>query len=149
MRKLDTASKALGIYANGTQVQVLERAGAWARVQIDGKTGYMMLKFLAAPFDAGKDAASPASPSQEKQGAAQPDAGSQGASAPVQSSSQMGKIHHPRGSYVNLRRGPHTSYGVLKELPHGTEVEILSRGEYWTKICCRGVTGYVNSNYLK
>ena len=46
-REASQDSKILGVYANGTQVDVLEAAdGEWVKVQIGNRTGYMMIKFL-------------------------------------------------------------------------------------------------------
>lgn len=40
--------KSLGLYDNGTAVQVHEISGKWAKVTVLGKSGYMMVKFLSA-----------------------------------------------------------------------------------------------------
>ena len=36
----------IGRYKNGTQVEILEVGDEWVKVSINGKTGYMMIKFL-------------------------------------------------------------------------------------------------------
>ena len=36
----------LGSYPRGTKVTVLSTNGAWSKVSVDGKTGYMMAKYL-------------------------------------------------------------------------------------------------------
>lgn len=41
-----TESEALGYYRNGKSVVLLEKLGNWYKVKVDGKTGYMMAKFL-------------------------------------------------------------------------------------------------------
>ena len=40
------ASQSLGYYYNGKQVKLLEKLDGWYKVSVDGKTGYMMAKFL-------------------------------------------------------------------------------------------------------
>ena len=40
------ASKSLGKYGNGTYVTVLQQGSTWCKVIVDGKTGYMMTKYL-------------------------------------------------------------------------------------------------------
>ena len=40
-------AKSLGLYKNGTAVTVLSVSGTWAQVQVNGKAGYMKLRFLA------------------------------------------------------------------------------------------------------
>jgi len=41
-----TASEALGYYRNGKSVTLLEKLDGWYKVKVDGKTGYMMAKYL-------------------------------------------------------------------------------------------------------
>lgn len=41
-----TSASALGYYRNGKSVVLLEKLGNWYKVKVDGKTGYMMAKFL-------------------------------------------------------------------------------------------------------
>lgn len=40
------ASSSLGYYRNGKNVKLLEKLDGWYKVSVDGKTGYMMAKFL-------------------------------------------------------------------------------------------------------
>lgn len=40
------ASEALGYYRNGKQVKLLAKLDGWYKVSVDGKTGYMMAKYL-------------------------------------------------------------------------------------------------------
>lgn len=47
----DRGSASLGKFYNGTPVQVLERKGAWARVQLAGLSGWMMADYLAIGVD--------------------------------------------------------------------------------------------------
>ena len=39
-------SESLGYYRNGKSVKLLEKLDGWYKVSVDGKTGYMMAKFL-------------------------------------------------------------------------------------------------------
>ena len=39
-------SESLGYYRNGKSVTLLEKLDGWYKVQVDGKTGYMMAKYL-------------------------------------------------------------------------------------------------------
>ena len=45
-QEADSASGRIGQYANGTSVTVLDRQGEWSRVEVNGKTGYMMNQYL-------------------------------------------------------------------------------------------------------
>ena len=58
----DTGTRRVAQYANGTQVEVLAVNGEWGHVRVDGRQGYMMMKFLAPmqgeqPQDTGDDTA--------------------------------------------------------------------------------------------
>ena len=44
-------SKALGYYRNGKIITLLGKTGDWYKVSVDGKTGYMMAKFLKVKQD--------------------------------------------------------------------------------------------------
>ena len=49
---------------------------------------------------------------------------------------------------LNLRKGPSTSYAVIKTLSKGTEVTVVSSSNGWSKVNVCGVSGYVSSDYL-
>ena len=49
---------------------------------------------------------------------------------------------------LNLRKGPSTSYAVIKTLSKGTEVTVISSSDGWSKVNAGGVSGYVSSSYL-
>ena len=49
---------------------------------------------------------------------------------------------------LNLRKGPSTSYAVIKTLSKGTEVTAVSSSNGWSKVNVGGVSGYVSSDYL-
>lgn len=49
---------------------------------------------------------------------------------------------------VNMRSGPSTSYRVLNVLNKGSQVEVLSTKNDWTKVRYKGTTGYISSQYL-
>ncbi len=135
-----TSSRSIERYPNGTQVTVLEQSGAWVKVQIGNRTGYMMVKFLAAP-----GAATPPVESKPQQPAAQPEASTPAASTPVTSSRT---VTHPNGTFVNLRSGAGTDYKPLCKVPHGATVTLLSHGHYWSKVSYQGTEGYMATRYL-
>ena len=49
---------------------------------------------------------------------------------------------------LNMRSGPSTSYRIVKTLPKGSEVEVISTSNNWSKIRFNGSTGYVSNEYL-
>ena len=52
------------------------------------------------------------------------------------------------GSSVNLRKGPGTSYTVIKALGRGTEVGYISESNGWAKVNYNGTIGYMSASYL-
>ncbi|MBS5679537.1 MAG: SH3 domain-containing protein, partial [Clostridiales bacterium] len=51
-REASVNSEALGYYRNGKTVTLLARQGDWYKVSVDGKTGYMMAKYLKVTGEA-------------------------------------------------------------------------------------------------
>ena len=49
---------------------------------------------------------------------------------------------------LNLRKGPGTSYSVIRTLSKGTAVTVHSSSNGWSKISVNGVEGYVSTSYL-
>ena len=49
---------------------------------------------------------------------------------------------------LNLRKGPGTSYSVVKTLSKGTAVTVHSSSNGWSKISVNGVEGYVSTSFL-
>ena len=41
-----TASDKLGTFAKGTKVTVLDKGSSWSKVEVSGKTGYMLNSYL-------------------------------------------------------------------------------------------------------
>ena len=64
---------------------------------------------------------------------------------------KVGDVYKVTASTLNLRSGPSTSYAVIKELPFGTLVSLLSTEGVWLqiKVVSSGETGYVHSSYIK
>lgn len=120
-----TNSAVMGTYFTGTQVTVLQTQGDWYQVITpDGKTGYMMARYLNLYPDAGSGDSLP---------------GMQEIAAWVTSDN---------GNPVNLRSGPDTSYSVLGSFAVDTPATIIASGSSWYQIRIGGQTGYMLSTYL-
>ena len=108
-------------YYTGTQVEVLGTSGKWYHVQTpDGRTGYMHGDYLVL-------------------GGVAPSLKPDGSTAYVTSRNGYG---------VRLRRGPSTSYGIIRTYAVGTPVTVLERGTYWCRISVNGTVGYMMSQFL-
>lgn len=50
---------------------------------------------------------------------------------------------------LNLRTGPGTSYSIIRVIPSGAEVSVLSTSNGWARLTYAGSTGYASLSYLK
>ena len=50
---------------------------------------------------------------------------------------------------LNMRAGQGVNYKIIKVIPAGKQVQILSKPSSWYRVSYNGTTGYVNSRYLK
>lgn len=55
---------------------------------------------------------------------------------------QKAKVWSMNGGPVKMRQQPKESCNLYEELPFGTEVDVLQRGETWTKISAAGRKGW-------
>ena len=112
-----TASQSLGYYRNGKSVTLLAKMDGWYKVSVDGKTGYMMAKYLKVTDEIASGKAT---------------------------------VYNPNGnSYVNFRSSASLNASVIRTIPVGTKVEVLSKGTDWTKAEIDGITGYISTWFLK
>ena len=59
-------------------------------------------------------------------------------------------VYNPNGnSYVNFRSGASLNASVIRTVPVGTKIRVLSKGTDWTKTEIDGVTGYISTWFLK
>lgn len=64
-------------------------------------------------------------------------------------SPDVATVVNPKGGAVNLRKGPGTSYGIIKSIKNGSYAMILQQGNGWWKISVNGYVGFMDSSYLK
>ena len=114
-------------YRVGTEVRILARRGDWAYVQVGTRLGFMMLSFLSysppAPLPPVTD-------------------------PPVIATAT---VTHPWGSFVYLRSSTttDTNKNILAQMPHGSQVDLLEWGFWYSLIRYNGITGYIVTSYLK
>jgi len=112
-----TSSNSLGYYRNGKTVKLIAKLNGWYKVEVDGKTGYMMSQFLKVTEDI---------------------------------SSSTAIVYNPNGnSYVNFRSASSLNASVMKQIPVGTKIDVVSKGVDWTKAVYDGQTGYISTWFLK
>ena len=58
-------------------------------------------------------------------------------------------VYAPTGKTVNLRKGSSKTYGVIKRVPIGETVEILTPGLDWSRVQHRDNVGYMMTEFLR
>ncbi len=120
----------------GTIVRVLSRSGQWARVEAEGRTGYVVASFLQAldnePTPAPTETDSPAV-------TPPPDTGT-GSTAVVYTEN--------RGS-LNHRAQGRSGSTIIGTIPFGGSVNVLSKGATWCEVSYQGRSGWVMTSFLR
>jgi mannosyl-glycoprotein endo-beta-N-acetylglucosaminidase len=127
-----TSSAVIAALTKGTAVTVYSEANGWAKVNVNGKEGYVSSKYLAS-----QNSSTPSVPVTPVTPAPAPQA-----AAPITKYVNVGS-----GS-LNMRNGTSTSSSVIVKLAKGTGVKVLSESAGWAKVEVYGKTGYVSSAYL-
>lgn len=116
------SSASIGRYAQGTQVKVLEKGSTWCRVEVGGKTGYMItsnLSFLQTPI-------------------VTPTPGPLPTATPVGMRKAI-----VTARTIHLYAFPSTASISLQTFNNGTSVDIVSYGSQWCQVEIKGQQGYV------
>ncbi|WP_082881497.1 SH3 domain-containing protein, partial [Lederbergia galactosidilytica] len=116
----------IGSLTNGTAVTVQSDSNGWAKVTVNGKTGYVSSQYLT-----GKTNTAPSKPS---------------TSTPAKTETKYVSVNS--GSKLNLRSGASTSASIIGSLTNGTAVTVQSDSNGWAKVTVNGKTGYVSSQFL-
>ncbi|MCM3670599.1 SH3 domain-containing protein [Mesobacillus maritimus] len=122
-----TNAKVIAGLANGTQVNVLAVDNGWAKIQANGKTGYVSSQFLGEEKASSKTETSAPAPAK-----------------PVATTTKYVNV----STSLNLRASASTSSKVLSSLSNGTSVKVLSEANGWSKVTAGGKTGYVSTQFL-
>ena len=128
-----TASRSLGLYPNGTAVQVTARVGSFAFVRVAGITGYMMQQFLTSTLPGTVTPPLPGQPTPAPFDAAK-------ATAMYVMTGNTGKLH--------LREQPTTAARSLGLYPNGTAVQAINLGNGWAQVQVGGMQGYMMLSFL-
>ncbi|MED2707205.1 SH3 domain-containing protein [Bacillus toyonensis] len=118
----NTSSSVLGNLKNGEKVTVLGKVNGWAKINYQGKEGYVSLEFITI----GKDSIDPTNPGQVTEERAVVNA-----------------------SLLNVRKGPSTGAAAVGHLKNGETVTIIGKENGWAKIRFNGGEGYVSLQFLK
>ena len=121
----NTSSTILGTLKNGEKVTVLGKANGWAKINYQGKEGYVSLEFITI----GKDSIDPTNPTN-----------------PGQVTEERAVVN---ASLLNVRKGPSTGAAAVGHLKNGETVTIIGKENGWAKIRFNGGEGYVSLQFLK
>ncbi|PHG75224.1 SH3 domain-containing protein [Bacillus wiedmannii] len=121
----NTSSSILGTLKNGEKVTVLGKANGWAKINYQGKEGYVSLEFITM----GKDSIDPTNPTN-----------------PGQVIEERAVVN---ASLLNVRKGPSTGAAAVGHLKNGETVTIIGKENGWAKIRFNGGEGYVSLQFLK
>ena len=121
----NTSSSVLGNLKNGEKVTVLGKANGWAKINYQGKEGYVSLEFITI----GKDSIDPTNPTN-----------------PGQVTEERAVVN---ASLLNVRKGPSTGAAAVGHLKNGETVTIIGKENGWAKIRFNGGEGYVSLQFLK
>lgn len=121
-----TSTASMGTLARGTKITVLGENGGFYLVKNSaGTQGFVSKSYVSRSKPSGSS--------------------SSGSS----SSSSSGKTMTVTASAVNMRAGGGLSYRVLKVLPRGAQVTVVTRGNYWTRVNYKGTLGWIKNTYLR
>ncbi|THG56555.1 SH3 domain-containing protein, partial [Bacillus sp. HUB-I-004] len=121
----NTSSSILGNLKNGEKVTVLGKANGWAKINYQGKEGYVSLEFVK--LGAGK---------QEEKPVENIKNGTQ----------EVGTIN---ATSLRVRSAANTSSSILGNLKNGEKVTVLGKANGWAKISYQGKEGYVSLEFVK
>ena len=121
----NTSSTILGTLKNGEKVTVLGKANGWAKINYQGKEGYVSLEFITI----GKDSIDPTNPTN-----------------PGQVTEERAVVN---ASLLNVRKDPSTGAAAVGHLKNGETVTIIGKENGWAKIRFNGGEGYVSLQFLK
>ena len=113
--------------ADGTQVTMLSRNAVWSNVNAGGTSGWMMTSFLV------KGNTAPAGNNNVQPGA----------------DNGVAYVVKNNGNYVNLREGAGSGYAVIRPVPDGTQVTMISRNNQWSYINVNGAKGWMMTSFLQ
>lgn len=119
----------LFVLPQNTKISLIGEVGGWYKVTYSTSVGYITKSYVT------EEVTAPGQP--ENGGATQ---------APEINGN--GTTGYVTGASVNMRKGPSTSYGVIKVLYAGDEVTFYQEIDGWYQIKAGSDTGYISAKYI-
>ena len=124
-----TKSPVIAQYPTGTQVYVVYHSVEWDKIQVDGKEGWMMTRFLSTAVPAPTPVVNP--------------------DEPVPDGTYTAYVVSGNKKQVHVRKGNSKGYTVLFNVPYGAPVTVLKHDTKWDYIQYNGKKGYMDNSFLQ
>ena len=131
--KPSTSAKVLDAYPRGTKVTILKKGSEWTKVQVHGKTGYMMSSMLSYA---------------KYKTAAQREEIASSKSTKTTTVAAGDTAYIIKDSWLNLREEANSNCAVIASFRGGTQVTVIRKGKYWSLVEVRGLQGYMYNDFL-
>lgn len=145
-------STALGLYPNGTSVQVLGLSENWYHVQVDGKTGFMISSGFSdrLSYSSSSSSSSAGNSSKENADWNGPTGTHKTAEWPLAIDDYLAVVNNPKSTdRLHLRASASEKAASLGKYYNGVRVIVDGPvdGE-WTKVIVGNLKGYMKTEYL-
>ena len=129
-------------------VNVQQRGDSWCYVVYNDTIGYVMTSYLTFDGDSAQTPPEGGDASDES-GSGSGDNSENAGNAGGNSSGTMTAYVQTESGSLNLREQPGSAYRVLRTIPRGSAVTVLSYGDPWCQVTYAGTEGYVMTSFLR
>ena len=129
-------------------VNVQQRGDSWCYVVYNDTIGYVMTTYLTFSGDSAQTPPEGGNTSGESGSGSGDNSGNTGNAGGNSSGTMTAYVQTASGS-LNLREQPGSSYRVLRTIPRGSAVTVLSYGDPWCQVTYGGTEGYVMTSFLR
>lgn len=129
-------------------VNVQQRGDSWCYVVYNDTIGYVMTSYLTFNGDSAQTPPEGGDASDES-GSGSGDNSENAGNAGGNSSGTMTAYVQTESGSLNLREQPGSAYRVLRTIPRGSAVTVLSYGDPWCQVTYAGTEGYVMTSFLR
>lgn len=122
----------VGKIPHGAQVSLLASTGKWAQISFQGSRGYVLLQYLSnQPVNA-------------------PESNIQTPGQPSESVAQASaQVNTKNNRSLNFRNAPASGMNIVGQIPSKTMIEVIEKGEPFSRVIYNGQQGFVMTSYLK
>lgn len=132
--KASSKGKVVAKLKNKTSVEVLAEGGSWTQIRCNGKTGYVMTKYLKISLNG--------------EATVVPEATVAPTATPLPDTIGTATVK-TSGGKLTMRKSASTSAKKLASVPNKATVDVVSVDGKWAQVIYKGKVGYVASAYLK